>query len=280
MAEQPSQPVTAQAVTSQDNAAATSEPQIAAGGLPLFYHDPKPLEQERHRGAGLRAKGDYLFARNANSCPANIGEMLLLAKSYPLVFVGADVPMPVAVMGLDTHNAFIDPQGNWVEGCYIPAYIRRYPFVLIRGPKDDEKYFLAIDEGSALYVANNPERPFFQDGAETDVITNALKFCETFQQDNNTTQRFVETLMQHNLLQDNGVSVTVAEGKDRKLGGFKIVNTEALNNLPDDAYLSLRKSGYLPFIYAHLSSLDNWPRIVMYANRHGLDLTQPVQQAA
>ena len=43
--------------------------------------------------------------------------------------------VPVAILGLrGAANQFVNSEGAWREGKYIPAYVRRYPFILMESP--------------------------------------------------------------------------------------------------------------------------------------------------
>lgn len=244
--------------------------------FPLFYSKPVPLDSEKHGQAGLSAKGNYDFARVSNSVPANVGEFALLSKFYPIIFIG-DKPMPIAVVGFENANVMIDKEGNWAEDAYIPAYVRRYPFVLV-STKDKEKFFLAVDEGADSYMADKADRTFYEKGDEPgDLLDNAMKFCQAFQGDHEATQRLCVLLEKEDLLMPNQVSVQFEDGKQRVIAGFKTINAEKLRDLPDATFLQLRKDGWLPYLYAHLMSLDNWQRLSFYARKHGIKITPPAK---
>mgnify|MGYP002144979420 CR=1 FL=1 len=71
--------------------------------------------------------------------PLTVTEFANAALSFPIIFVG-DEKTPVAALGLNAgENLFIDAEGAYDTGVYIPAYIRRYPFVFSRS--DDGKSF-------------------------------------------------------------------------------------------------------------------------------------------
>src|SRR5262245_19999312 len=68
------------------------------------------------------------------------------ALEYAIVFGDkGDVVMPVAVLGVRTdENLYVTMQGGW-QAKYIPAFVRRYPFVFFS--RDEGKTFtLCIDE--------------------------------------------------------------------------------------------------------------------------------------
>ena len=104
---------------------------------PLFYTDPTPLTPSTHGKIKVRADRDFLFAKDTNAVPLTTPEFVLAARHYPIVFVGDEL-VPTAALGFrPDQNLFVSEDGNWERRCYIPAYVRRYPFILL-GRQDDE----------------------------------------------------------------------------------------------------------------------------------------------
>src|SRR5262245_41509961 len=102
----------------------------ADSGLPQFYRNPVPLDPVRHAKAGLKNRDDFGFARGTNAIALTGAEFASAARAYPIVFSAAAPVVPFAVVGLrDGDNLFLDAAGNWREDTYIPAYVRRYPFI-------------------------------------------------------------------------------------------------------------------------------------------------------
>ena len=72
----------------------------------------------------------FAFAAGAQAVPLTVTEFPVAALSFPIIFAG-DRRQPLAVMGVSGDaNMFIQPNGYFEAGVYVPAYIRRYPFVL------------------------------------------------------------------------------------------------------------------------------------------------------
>ena len=100
----------------------------------LVYERPMAINRERHRTVCIRrGDGTYPFARSLNSVPLLGSEFAVAARDFPIVFAGADTghPMPAALLGLARdENLFVDADGRWADGVYVPAFLRRYPFVI------------------------------------------------------------------------------------------------------------------------------------------------------
>ena len=102
----------------------------ATPGLPLFYGTPLPVRFPEHRNLGLRADGHYRFAAASPALPLTVPEFAAAGRVYPIVFAQDEAAMPLAVTGLAAgRNLFVSPDGAWRPGCYVPAYLRRYPFI-------------------------------------------------------------------------------------------------------------------------------------------------------
>ena len=108
-------------------AAANDQGQL--DGNVLFYSQPEPLSAEAHGKLGVTpADKPYAFVAQTNVVPLTVTEFAPAALSYPVIFVG-DAKQPVAAMGLNAaENLFIE-DGDFRPDAYIPAYVRRYPFV-------------------------------------------------------------------------------------------------------------------------------------------------------
>src|SRR5262245_9243286 len=98
--------------------------------LPLFYRNPQQIEPARHGMAGLREAADFGFARGTNAIALAVPELAHAARSYPVVFSKESPTVPFAIVGVhEDRNLFVDAAGKWRQGAYIPAYVRRYPFI-------------------------------------------------------------------------------------------------------------------------------------------------------
>ena len=236
-----------------------------AVGLPLFFEKPATLDSVRHANAGIRSDATLAFARACNSVPLNAIEFIEAARCYPIVFSNEENPFPVSVFGWDLINPFIEENDQWRADCYIPAYVRQYPFTLFEAPNSD-KLYLCVDEASSAYVDSISSKtvdviPFYADGKVTDATKRALEFAHAFYQQSRITRAFCDDLKHHNLLTPYDATMRL-DGTEKQLKGFLMVNETAFNALPEAAFLELRAKGWLPFIYLSLASAVNWKRMM------------------
>src|ERR1700733_11706816 len=108
-----------------------------AKSLPLFYHQVRMLNSMRDQDLCLMPPSDYYFAAGTNSIPLVAEEFFAAQAHYPIVFAGAENPTPVAIVGLrNDENLFVDADGTWRADAYLPLYVRRHPFIFIKGNND------------------------------------------------------------------------------------------------------------------------------------------------
>ena len=189
-------------------------------------------------------------------------EFGLAVRHYPIVFTSADPALPVVVLGLRSgQNMFLGQDGSWEAGAYVPAYIRRYPFIFMSSP-DGLQFTLCVDAESAQLEKKPGERSLFVDGEATDVTNRALEFCQAFQAQHEYTRQFAEAVSEHGLLSPRAAEVTLKSGEKLALGGFRIIDEGKFNALPSEVFLEWRQRGWLHLVYSHLMSLSNWAGLV------------------
>jgi hypothetical protein len=165
--------------------------------------------------------------------------------------------VPLALMGLNEQvNVFVDDDGRVLGEVYLPAYVRRYPFMLARLSPDAQELSLCFDPTSGL-VGNQPEgEPLFDDGKPSEATNNILKFCEEFELSAQRTVAFMQDLKAGELLMDGEVSIQPPGAEQPFVyRGFQMVNEEKLRDLPADQLERMNRNGMLPLIHAHLFSM-------------------------
>ncbi|UCV14050.1 SapC family protein [Quatrionicoccus australiensis] len=223
----------------------------------MFYQAPAPLNAAVSLRMRVRPlNGDYRFAAVTNSVPLAAVEFFDVAREWPIVFTDDEKPYPAMLTGVrNQENLLVGDDGSW-QGRYVPAFIRRYPFVL--GERPDSKDFdVYIDEGYEGINSEDGERLFNDDGSHTPLLKLALEFLSQFQGEVERTTRFVERLNELDLLVPRRLEVSRPGQTPRVLQGFRVVDEARLQALDDAALLTLARSGQLAWIYAHLMSLSN-----------------------
>jgi hypothetical protein len=242
-------------------------PQLS--GNVLFYSKPEPLTKEQHGLLGVkRLDAPYAFTKNANVVPLVVTEFTPAALSYPIIFAG-DAKLPVAVMGITNgENLFVEEDGTYDSDSYLPAYVRRYPFVFAN---DDagERLIVCIDANAPM-IGDHPEAPFFLNDEPSEFTRNAIRFCEDFETERRRTESFVQVLKDLDLFDVRKAMFTPRDaqgiaGEPQQIAEYFAVSEEKLNALPADKLIELRDNGALGQIYAHLVSLQGWDRLIARA---------------
>jgi hypothetical protein len=235
-------------------------------GQVLFYKQPEPLSLERHRSLGVKQiNAPFSFLREAHAVPITVSEFGMAATCYPIIFVG-DAKTPVAVMGIrQNENEYVDAQGNPDPDYYLPAFVRRYPFVFASDNQTD-RLLLCIDVKAPM-VSSQPDVPLFDGDQPSQFTQDAIEFCKEFERQRRATVEFVEMLEKENLFEQKSVTFTPrdntgAQGEPQKIADYFAVSEERLNALPESRFNEIRNTGALAPVYAHMVSLLNWQRII------------------
>jgi hypothetical protein len=171
---------------------------------PPGYARVVPFDRDRHRGLGRKASARYAFARTLHSIYITAHEFIQAARCYPLVFgtdPASDERSPMALMSLQAgRNLFVDAQGEWRPGTYIPAYVRRYPLCLAqvkRAENTPPEPLVCVDEAGLSADASAWFEDTGKPGAEWQ---REERFLRDYEAARRRTAAFVEVLKRHDLL--------------------------------------------------------------------------------
>ena len=239
-------------------------------GNVLFYSKPEPLSRELHGKIGLRRMDrPFGFAAQTNVVPLTVGEFPVAGLSYPIIFAGERY-QPLAVMGIrQGTNLFVGEDGAFQIGAYIPAYIRRYPFVLAND-QSREQLVVCIDRAASM-LGEDYDLPFFDEKGEPTEYTNGcIQFCNDFENEGRRTESFISLLRELDLFEVARSSFTPnnpdgTQGPQQPIAEYFAVSETKLKALPPEKLLELVANGAVAQIYAHLMSLTGWDRMIAVA---------------
>ncbi len=225
--------------------------------LPLFYGGLVPLSSQLHPTHGLKPRDNLAFTRKTHAIPITVDEFAIAQRHYPIVFGLGENPAPLALVGLrEGNNLYLGADDQWEAGQYVPAFVRRYPFMLARLSPQSDDLSLCFDDTSAQIAAGEGE-PLFAGTDPTDITKGVLAFCEQFEQAVFRTRAFMDELTKLDLLMDGEVTIQrdgMAEPAVYR--GFRMIAEDRLQNLRGDQARKLVQSGMLGLGYAHLFSLS------------------------
>jgi hypothetical protein len=226
----------------------------------MFYERVVSLSDQSHAGLKVRQASSFAYAARTNSVPALASEVFECAREYPIVFAhGESGALPAVLLGLrDGENLFVDAKGKW-DARYVPAFVRRYPFVPAKGSQGD--LLVCIDEASACFSTEEGEA-LFAEGKPTPQLEHAIKFLREFHQAAMATEQLGRRIEDLGLLRQADSVAQLADGTRVRLNGLNVIDEAKLRELNHDAVQELFANGGLRMIYAHLLSLGNLAGLV------------------
>jgi hypothetical protein len=251
--------VTAKTPANGKTAPATATPAAGQGAAdmapPMFYTRPEPVRAENHAGMSVRPEFDYSFAAHVNTVPVTVPEFMMVARHYPIMFLGPEC-VPTAALGFNPQlNLFVDSKGEWTAGTYVPAYVRRYPFILL-GAEGQEFLHLGID---GVAISSKPDsRPLFANGEQTETTKKAVELSEQFHQAYMFTREFSKALLDAGVIEERALEIETSPGQKTAIGSFRRISEDKFRQLPDATALDWFRKGYLYAAYFHLQSMNNW----------------------
>jgi len=228
----------------------------------FFYKNVVAIDKKKHSDYKIEGnKNNFEFVKNSISVLLTAVEFQESAREFPILFTkGADDKIvPAAIFGLrESENLFVDQDFHWT-GNYVPAYIRRYPFVFF---EQDDTLTLCVDEDYSGFQKETGEPLFLDDGEQADSLKQAMSFLVEYQNQFKRTELFVEQLVKLDLLKDYNAKVSMNDGREFSIGGFMAIDEQKFQEISDEALSQLFRSGDLGLIYAHLASLKNLQSLV------------------
>ena len=218
--------------------------------LPILYKDLAPLNSNQHGAFKARTVDKAPWIGKVHAIPLTVEEFPAAQRDYPIVFSAGENPVPLALMGLNEGvNVFFEEDGTPLGTPYIPAYVRRYPFLLAKLDSSAESLSLCFDPTSDLVGEFDDGQPLFDDEAQPSEHTKGLlQFCEKFEEAGSKTQAFVDELTKAGLLMDGEVSIQRNDNPDKPFvyRGFQMINQEKMRELRGDQLRKWSENGLLP----------------------------------
>ncbi len=232
----------------------------------MIYENIQPLSEKHAKWSVGVESHDFLS--DSNSLPLLATEIAFAAAEFPVIFSATGNEgeyIPLAVMGLKSGQNLLLNDKNALSTRYVPAFVRRYPFVL-GGSKDSDMMALCIDEDSKCFSQDGSKgtRLFQDDGSQSDFLKSVVEFLKDYQFRAEMTRTFTKKLHELDLLEPMSANISFKDKEDANinLGGFFVVRREKLKAISDADALDLFKKDGLELIYAHIQSLSNFNRLI------------------
>jgi len=237
---------------------------------PPLYGNLVPLDREVHKKLRLKADASTVNrVANMNSLFLAAVEFAEACKEFPIVFVRVgEVPSdgskqavaPLAVLGLKSGSNLFIKDGQWTAN-YAPAYLRRYPFTMVRLEEGSDQLAMCFDADWEGFSETEGTSLFAEDGQPTEFLLNAKGFVENFERESERTRLACEELVGMDLLQDMRFEATLPNGEKLDVEGFLAVDEEKLGKLEDADIIKLHRTGLISLLELHRVSMTNMPRL-------------------
>lgn len=237
--------------------------------LPLFYRELVAFDIDAHGALAFPDPApDYHFAARTSVVPLLLHEVPLALRHYPLVFLPGDTKNPptlAALVGIgDERNRFVETDGRWRRDTYLPAWVRRYPFIAVNAEGQSDPV-LALDPQAEWIKQGGGER-LIKDGKPTPRLEFIIAFQKEFQDFALRTQAVAKALQDAGVLEDGSLRIeSPANDKTeqaREIKGFLTVSEQKLRALSAEAVARLHQADALGLAYAQLFSLANLPNVL------------------
>lgn len=237
--------------------------------LNALYTNVVALDRVQHRSLRLvRRFADLSATRELNAVFVTAVEFPDVCREYPIVYVragkdqasGEDLIAPMAVLGLtQKENLYLKPDGSW-RTPYVPAYLRRYPFGMAH--INPEQMAVCIDRAFPGFSETEGEPLFDEQGEPTQLMKDAQRFVEDFEEEVQRTRAFCDELQKAGLFQDMRFDATMPDGSKLGVDGFLAIDEKKLAALPDAKVVEWHRNGLLGLIHAQQISMGMMRRLL------------------
>ncbi|GAB3673575.1 SapC family protein [Salinisphaera aquimarina] len=228
------------------------------------------LSAEQHGHLKLTAVEDFRFTAELSQAPIVFDEIVEAAKHFPIVFpTGAQI-RPVVLLGLNRgRNSFVADDGRWRAG-YVPAYLRRYPFVFGHSPGGGSERLTVMLDRKAPHLDAVDGRPLFdkpdqgKDGERPvmgRVVHDAVAFLTRYQEAADAIAQQMAPLVEQDVLVERDLEMYMGRRRANRITGMRVIDRERVMALDDDILARWSRDGLLEIVHAHWQSLTNFKRL-------------------
>ena len=255
--------------------APANEGNVTVSGNVMFYKNPQPLAKDKHEKFGVKQiDKPFEFMADQHFLPITAPEFGAAAASFPVIFAGEE-RNPLAVMGIRTGENLFVTDGIFRQDYYMPAFARRYPFVLA-GDQANDRFVVCVDESAECVTNKAPAQKFFEKGDASEFTKEAFTFLQNFERDRQATTLMIEKFKELDLFEQKdmhfqGQNADGSPGERQKIADYFAITEERLKTLDEKTLKEFTENGYLAVAHAHMISLGNWQRLVNMTLRRAAD---------
>ncbi len=228
------------------------------------------LNKDKHRQ--LRIKTGY---------GAALGDAVMYVMTYPMEFRDIQSCYPIlftkdpntggffaaAVMGFEADQNLFLQDDRW-DASYVPALVQRQPFLIATGGQSDNATpVVSLDLDHPRVSQDEGEALFDIEGNATEFLNQKIALLDKLHRGLQHGSGFIDTLLQHELLEQITLDIAFNDGSKKSLQGFYCIAEERLYQLQGDVLESLNQAGYLQPVFMAVASLSRMRDIIERRNR-------------
>lgn len=222
-----------------------------------MFEKIEPLDPSKHQNLRFSKISSFAFAGTISAIKLSFSELRQASRYYPIVFFKVAPCIPQAILSLENgKNACIDEAGNW-KLPYVPAFIRFYPFTLVKVEEEEDKFVLCLDPEAEHFKSGMGEPLFTAEGKPVEFIDTVLKSMTTYQNELSATEVLFKRLDEKEVIVDRAIKYKLNQ-EEKSIDGFQGVDMEKLVTLDDKSLADMVKNGTMGIVHEHINSLVNF----------------------
>ncbi len=193
-----------------------------------------------------------------------------IQSCYPILFTkdtNTGRFLAAALLGFEADQNLFLNDGDWNAG-YVPAVVQRQPFMIATGGKSgNDSAVVSVDLDHPRVSPDGGEAVFNADGTPTEFLDEKIAILDKLHRGLQHNNGFIDTLLQHELLEPVTLDLTFVDGDKRSLQGFYCIAEEQLYQLKGEALETLNRAGYLQPAFMAVASLSRMRDVIERRNR-------------
>lgn len=231
------------------------------------------LNSETHRNVRVNTSRGAEFGENVHIVPVIADELRSLVLDYPVCMIKdpetGQFSLSVLLGFEPGENLYLD--GDDWSASYVPLHVRRQPFMVgfsldENGQRIPDSAVISIDMDNPRVQDEKGEALFKEDGSSTEYLDGVSNLLFGLMNGIESTKVFVETLVEHDLVEAAQINITFADGEQKTYDGIYTVHDEKLSELEGEVLQSLHERGFLQASYLLLASMGHIQKLIQLKN--------------
>jgi len=227
-----------------------------------------PLKKEQHQNLKVSSQRNLSHVAKQHIVPVHAREYAQASTSFPILLVKdpeSERFRSIVMLGLEAGENLYLTDEKW-NGVYVPQSVSMVPFALGLDPEKEKTLTACIDMDSEFVGEDKENALFDAEGNDTEFFKNVQESLGRLYDNEVMTEKFVQELVDNDLLVELELSMSFSTGENKKLVGLFGIDEKKLQDLSDDKVLDFHKRGLFIPIHAMLGSLGQVNRLAQLRN--------------